>query len=261
MVSGDPLTKAFGAALLVLSAMLAVFLALAGLTLNGLAHSVSPSGVMVSEEGGMPVLSVSARISNPGPLPLEGVSVGLSVNTTRGLYLEGRSPPINMGVGENVTLSVALGLKASGGAACALLFHGDRAEIGFLLNASVGGLLPFYVGLYTNASFGALLGGLTVKIAPAGSSEGNTTYLLEYSFTNQDQYLPAMATLNVVSGQLVLASVSLEASPLQSVSGSENFAAAQLSPQNVSVVVVSALGSYQLVQLSPFTYSGEAVCA
>lgn len=248
-----------GVLLIVLALVSATLVALVALTVDGLSKNIGFSAIQVTEKGGLPVFSASATIHNPGPLPLERLSVGIVLYAEPDLVLRGYSATSSVAVGQNISVPVSLSLEAAGGvAACRLLFYGDQVRLGAVLNTSVGGFLPIHAESYNNLSMGALLGDLSVTIVVQQASGSETTYLLKYSFVDQNSYLPVNGTLAVLFGQTVVATVPLQAYPGQPVSESEDFTT-NVAPQQVSVVVYSGLGAYRLAQLSQNTYGG-GVC-
>jgi len=257
----EPLTKAFSVAIIVLSVILLISLLLVASTANALPRNIDSSGISLTEKGGVAVFSTQVYIHNPGPLELDDVSAGLAFYAEPSLQLESYSPPYYVGVGQNVSIPLSLSLDASGAAACRLLFYGEDVRVGFLLNTTLGGLIPIYVDSYTNLSFGPLFGQLSVELSETQTSQTQALYTLKYSFTDENQYLTSNATLYVVFGQTAnAASIPLLASPNQHVSGSKSFEA-KLEPQsNVSVLIATGWGEYLLAQNASNTYGGDVSC-
>ena len=263
MSFGQPITKAFSAAMLSLTAVLIILLLLIGLTVSALPHNVRFSDASISQLNGEPVFTAQAVIGNPGPLPLEHSSAGLSFNTSPNFRVVALSQTASVGVGGNITLPVNLSIQPSRPAACELLFHGEEVALGFSLNTSVGGILPIYVESYTNTSFGALLGGLTVGVTQTKQSPLQAVYTIQYSFTDNNSYLPINATLLLAVAQPpqnTSLSIAINAYPSQQISASKTLVG-QPTAGNITVYIVTMWGEFEL-PYNPATqaYTGDVLC-
>jgi len=260
---GQPITKAFRAAMLSLTAVLIILLLLIGLTVSALPHNVRFSDAKISQLNGVPVLSAQAVIGNPGPLPLEYSSAGLSFSGSPNFRVVALSQTVSVGVGGNITLPVNLSVQLSKPAACELLFHGEEAALGFSINTSVGGILPIYVESYTNTSFGALLGGLIVRVTQTKQSPLQAAYTIQYSFTDNNSFLPVNATLLLAvtqPPQNTSLSIPINAYPSQQISASKSFVG-QPSAENITVSIVTLWGVFELPYNPAIqAYTGDVLC-
>ncbi|MEM0271414.1 MAG: hypothetical protein QW514_02580 [Thermoprotei archaeon] len=263
MSLNQPITKAFSAAMLSITVVLLIMLLLVGLTANALPNRVRYNEVSVSQLGGVTVFSAQASISNPGPLPLEELSAGLSFTAPPSFEVEAFSHVTSVGVGENTTLPINLSVEPSGAAACVLLFHGGTVVLGFMFNTSLGGILPIHVVSYTNLSFGALLGGITVELTQSRYTSTQSSYTVHYSFTDNNDYLPVNATLLLLLGGRPQTSLSLplNAQPTQYISNTKSFVGPQTSPENITLIVQTMWGAFTLpYNQNTQSYSGDVVC-
>jgi len=144
---GQPITKAFSAAMLSLTAVLIILLLLIGLTVSALPHNVRFSDASISQLNGVPVFSAQAVIGNPGPLPLEHSSAGLSFSASPNFRAVALSQTASVGVGGNITLPVNLSIHPSRPAACELLFHGEEVSAWVLPQHKCGWYTPHLRGV------------------------------------------------------------------------------------------------------------------